>query len=92
MGESATRAGIREHRVRSVYYQLHVLYAMRRRKHPDKEAHKSHNHHKAIFEPPAKEGQTKTNASSEGGRDRVDESVESLSSLTERNSFWNAHQ
>ncbi len=32
------RAGIKKHRARSVYYQLHILYAMRRHKHPDKEA------------------------------------------------------
>lgn len=32
------RAGIKKHRVRSVYYQPHILYAMRRHKHPDKEA------------------------------------------------------
>lgn len=32
------RAGIKKHRARSVYYQLYILYAMRRHKHPDKEA------------------------------------------------------
>lgn len=47
---------LKKHRARSVYYQLHILYAMRRHKHPDKEAHKSHNHQKAIFEA-AKDGE-----------------------------------
>lgn len=70
------RAGIRKHRVRSVCYQPHILYAMRRHKHPDKEAQVSHNHQKAIFER-RKKRRRKTNMSSAGGRGRVDESAES---------------
>lgn len=71
------RAGIKKHRVRSVYYLLRILYAMRRHKHPDKEAHKTHSHQKAIFELRTEERRRKTNMSSAGGRGRVGESVES---------------
>lgn len=39
--------------------------------------HKWHNHQKAIFEPWQKKRQRKTNMSSAGGWNRVDESVES---------------
>lgn len=81
ISESATREspepGIKKHRVRSVYDQPHILYTMRRHKHPQTQRHKSHNRQKAIFEPQRKRRLSKTNLSSTGGRRWVDESVDS---------------
>ncbi|KAM3605567.1 uncharacterized protein V6R79_000924 [Siganus canaliculatus] len=76
IGESATGVGIRRHRVRSVCYQLHVLYCHEkpRRKHPDREAR---NQPESLFL-----RQKKTNQSSAGGG--ADESDGLSTCLTER--------
>lgn len=56
ISESATRTGIKKHRVRPVYYQLYILYAMGHIcRHKD-----THNHEEAIFEAVHK-GETEEN-------------------------------
>lgn len=77
MSESETRAGIRKHRVRPVYYQPALYCTSCEGTNTQTKRHKSHNHQKAIYELQKKRRQRKTNLSSTGGRERADKSAES---------------